>query len=219
MNTRHTLTSPLCHLVAAYRADRWPGTHATPIASVQPGSSDHRPATTFVTAWDPEALYVHFSVRDRYVCTRYRHAQDPVCRDSCVEFFFSPGPTVEGGYFNLEISAAGVPLFHFQKAPRVDVRPIASGHIQKLSLTSSLKAPLQEEHDGPLDWTISARIPLEILAPYCDLLPPAPGRCWRGNFFKCADKSSHPHWLSWAPIETDKPQFHRPEAFGLLQFC
>jgi hypothetical protein len=35
----------------------------------------------------------------------------------------------------------------------------------------------------------------------------------RGNLYKCADKSKTPHYLSAFPIETEKPDFHRPEFF------
>ena len=31
-------------------------------------------------------------------------------------------------------------------------------------------------------------------------IQPTLSRGWRGNFYKCADESSHPHWASWAPI-------------------
>ena len=30
------------------------------------------------------------------------------------------------------------------------------------------------------------------------------------------DKTAHPHYLSWSPIGTEKPDFHRPEFFGEL---
>ncbi len=35
----------------------------------------------------------------------------------------------------------------------------------------------------------------------------------RINLYKCGDNLSHPHFLSWRPIQTDKPDFHRPEYF------
>ena len=34
------------------------------------------------------------------------------------------------------------------------------------------------------------------------------------NFYKCADLTSTPHFLSWAPIDTPEPDFHRPEFFA-----
>ena len=42
-------------------------------------------------------------------------------------------------------------------------------------------------------------------------------RRWRGNAFKCADETSHPHWASWAPIG-EALNFHAPGWFGDLDF-
>ena len=39
-----------------------------------------------------------------------------------------------------------------------------------------------------------------------------------GNFYKCADGTDSPHYVSWSPIKTEKPNFHCPEFFGELIF-
>lgn len=38
------------------------------------------------------------------------------------------------------------------------------------------------------------------------------------NFYKCGDKLQTPHFLSWNPINLEKPNFHCPEFFGTLNF-
>jgi hypothetical protein len=38
------------------------------------------------------------------------------------------------------------------------------------------------------------------------------------NFYKCGDDTSKRHYLSWNPVKTAKPDFHRPEYFGILNF-
>ena len=40
----------------------------------------------------------------------------------------------------------------------------------------------------------------------------------RGNFYKCGDGLKVPHYVTWAPIATEKPDYHRPEFFGELFF-
>lgn len=37
-----------------------------------------------------------------------------------------------------------------------------------------------------------------------------------GNFYKGADGSATPHYVSWNPIQTANPDFHCPEYFGTL---
>jgi hypothetical protein len=36
----------------------------------------------------------------------------------------------------------------------------------------------------------------------------------RGNFYKCGDKTIHPHYGCWSPIELPKPDFHCSDFFG-----
>jgi hypothetical protein len=40
----------------------------------------------------------------------------------------------------------------------------------------------------------------------------------RGNFYKCGDSLSVPHFLSWQPIDNPTPNFHLEKFFGELDF-
>jgi hypothetical protein len=60
------------------------------IASYRPEGSRHRPVTRVKLAYDIDGLFALFQVHDNYVrCLRTRF-QDPVYKDSCVEFFVQP---------------------------------------------------------------------------------------------------------------------------------
>jgi len=74
---------------------------------------DHFPRTAFKIAYTQDAVHLIFLVADRYVRAMATGHQQNVCADSCVEFFFSPGPDTAIGYFNLEINCGGTVLFHF----------------------------------------------------------------------------------------------------------
>jgi hypothetical protein len=39
-----------------------------------------------------------------------------------------------------------------------------------------------------------------------------------GNFYKCADDTENPHFLSWNPILLATPNFHCPDYFGGIFF-
>ena len=41
-----------------------------------------------------------------------------------------------------------------------------------------------------------------------------PGVRFRGNCYKCGDRTEHPHYLAWNPVNTLSPDFHRPEFLG-----
>ncbi len=44
------------------------------------------------------------------------------------------------------------------------------------------------------------------------------GRSVKANFYKCGDELPEPHYLSWNPINLEKPNFHTPDFFGDIYF-
>ncbi len=179
---------------------------------------EHQPKTEFKIAYDNRALYLIFRVEDQYVRAIASCHQTAVCGDSCVEFFFTPGPDTAPGYFNLEMNCGGTLLFRFQRAPGAGWVELPASAFHKMTIAHSLPAQVQPELQDPVTWTVEYRLPLDILTGYCQLVPPAPEVKWRSNFYKCADQTSHPHWLTWAPVLFPRPQFHLPEFFGILEF-
>jgi hypothetical protein len=179
---------------------------------------EHFPKTRFKIMYGPDCMDILFHVEDRYVKAVSSQYQGPVYQDSCVEFFFSPNERVDSGYFNLEINCCGTALFEFHPAGTSDVIKITKSEFEKISVVSSEKTLIHNETAEPLSWIVAFRIPWRILETYTDVTVPAPGISWRGNFHKCADMTSHPHWLTWAPIDFPSPRFHLPQFFGVLSF-
>jgi len=179
---------------------------------------EHFPKVQAKLAYDDKAVYVIFRVKDQYVRAVADKHQGPVCRDSCVEFFFTPGMDVKKGYFNLEMNCGGTMLFRFQVVPRqgTDIGP---ADIERIEIAHSLPRIVEPEIAAPTVWTVEYRLPTDILTKFLpDDVMLTPGAVWRANFFKCADRTSHPHWLTWSFIDRPKPDFHVPEYFGTLEF-
>ena len=179
----------------------------------------HLPEAEARLLYDRDALYVAFRVADRYVRAVAKTHQEAVYRDSCVEFFFTPGEDLAAGYFNLEVNCGGTMLFHHQMVPRKERMIVAPADLERIQVAHSLPAIVEPEIPGPIAWTLEYRLPVELLDHYAaHTIKPAPGVRWRANFFKCADDSSHPHWLTWSPVHHPTPDFHRPADFGMLEF-
>lgn len=182
---------------------------------------EHRPGVQAKVAYDEDAIYVIYRVEDQYVRCAFTEYQDPVFRDSCVEFFFTPSSNLDNGYFNLEMNCIGNALFHFQRGQgenRERAR-LSHDHFNEVTIAHSLDPEqVATEMEEPVTWTMEYRIPFDILEEYSEIDRPAPGVTWRANFYKCADDTSHPHWLTWSVIERDRPNFHVPEYFGTLVF-
>ncbi len=179
----------------------------------------HFPRTRAKVLYDDAAVYVTFRVEDRYVRAVAKRHQDSVCLDSCVEFFFTPGPDVSPGYFNLEMNCGGTMLFHWQVRPREGMVDVAGGDLARIEVAYTMPRTVDPQRDEPTTWTVAYRVPFEVVAKYCPGAErPGPGVRWRANFYKCADATSHPHWLTWAPVDHPSPDFHRPASFGTLVF-
>ena len=74
------------------------------------------------------------------------------------------------------------------------------------------------EITDPVNWVVEYKIPFEILQDYFPVRIPSSGVEWKANLYKCGDKTSHPHWLTWSGIDLAQPDFHQPIYFGTLVF-
>ncbi|MBR5403926.1 MAG: hypothetical protein IK113_06875 [Bacteroidales bacterium] len=130
--------------------------------------------------------------------------------DSCVEFFVEdPDGSV---YYNFEINALGKVLacsgpdrHNRTRRPAEEMEAIA-----RFASVSKVDTP----KEGLQNWRVCIIIPFELIGIDPENLP----KKIRANFYKCGDKTAHPHYVSWAPIDTPQPDFHRPEFFGELRF-
>lgn len=202
----------------------WDAAERLTVNHYHPYGSDHRPAVEAKVLYDDTHLYVYFRVRDRYVRAVHTTHQDRVCKDSCVEFFFQPRP--DSGYFNIEANCGGTFLMFyitdcrripggFEKYEKVDL-----AWMEKIRCWHSLPQRVDTEITEPVEWGLEYAVPLALMEAYCGPLGPLAGQTWRGNFYKCADDSSHPHWGAWSPVGTaPKPNFHEPRYFGPVQFA
>lgn len=181
---------------------------------------EHQPKVQAKAAYDDHSIYIIWKVEDKFVRAKRTKNQQDVYRDSCVEFFFTPfSDPKQQGYFNLETNCCGVKLFnaHFSESKGEDYE-FTANDFQDVVTANSLKGPIDTEIASSTVWTLETKIPFSLLDKAAKIERPAPGVTWRCNFYKCADESSHPHWLTWSPISHPKPAFHRPEFFGILEF-
>ena len=197
----------------------WREIPAEPLRNHMGAKPDHFPGTAVKIAYDQRAVYVIFRVEDRYVRSVAARHQDSVCKDSCVEFFFTPGSDLSTGYFNLEMNCGGTLLFHFHPGGAKGGTEIPGSDCDRIAKVHSLPRIIDPEIREPVTWTVGYTLPIALLSRYCPVSVPGPKVLWRANFYKCADNTSHPHWLTWSPVDCPKPNFHLPESFGTLKFA
>ncbi len=164
-------------------------------------------------AYNEHELFLRYQVSEQAVKAVVTENNGPVWTDSCVEFFLSPERN--DVYYNLEMNCIGTALLGFRKKgePTVHASDAVIGSIRRLA---SLGSKSFQEKKKPAEWQMTVAIPWEVF--FKHELKPVQGKKMRGNFYKCGDELSVPHFVSWTRIKTEKPSFHVPEFFGGLEF-
>ncbi len=186
------------------------------------GGSGHKPETKFKLLYDAEFLYVHFKVVDKYIIAKAAETKERSCYDSCVELFIKPWTGKE--YFNFEINCGGYVTSYFM----IDWQRVGNGFKERISIDDNFKHQLNVFHSMPKSimneikkkttWQVEYKIPFTLFEHYIkEKIEIFAGKEWTANLYKCADKSSHPHWGMWNDC-TPPLNFHQPEKFGKLIF-
>jgi len=198
----------------------WSNVPSLEIARFRPESSGHHPQTAVKLTYNQDGLCGLFRVEDNYVLCTHTRFMDPVYTDSCVEFFVQPRP--DSGYFNFEFNCGGALLASYIVDPTRTangfkdftlLRPEDAEHID---IYHSMPAVVEPEIEEETLWHLEFFIPFSVLEAYAGTVKAAAGDTWRANFYKCGDKTSHPHWGAWS--EVDELNFHLPCCFGTLRF-
>ncbi len=176
------------------------------------------PTTVVKMLYDDENIYIIFHVNEKYIKAVGTQINDYVFRDSAVEFFFTPSNNISEGYFNLEINCIGTPYFKHQIRFKENVIDIDTNDIKKIEIAHTLLGAIPEEIHKLTKWTLECKIPISILKKYVKVNSPAHGVIWRANFYKTADATSNPHYITWNKIKSENPNFHLPIFFGTIKF-
>ena len=177
-----------------------------------------KPGAQAKMMYDKENIYVIFRVKDKFVRCITNKINGPVWQDSAVEFFFSPDTAKPLLYFNLETNCGGTALLHYNVIPRRESKRLTEDEIRQVEMAHSLPELIDPEIKDDVTWTLEYRIPLALLEKYSSVTRPGKGVVWKANFYKIAEVSSNPHYITWSKIDKPKPDFHVPQAFGFIKF-
>lgn len=175
--------------------------------------AEEKPTVSFSIAWNNNDIFLKFFVSEAETKGTFTRDNDPVYRDSCVEFFFSPSGN--NNYFNIETNCIGTCLVQ-KGTSRYDRSFLDPEKIREIIRIPSLgRKPVGVSH-GPVSWNLFLKIPVDRLTGLH--LNSLKGKVFKANFYKCGDDLSNPHYLSWNPVRTESPDFHRPEFFAPVEF-
>ncbi len=168
----------------------------------------YQPQVQFSIAYQEEFIFLKYYVAEKDLKATYIKPNDPVYKDSCVEFFISLGDDCK--YYNFEFNSLGTCLAGYGNIK--PEREYLSAHvIDKIKNIPSLTL-----NNGLAYWELTVSLPREVFCYHnFDTFKGLKGKV---NFYKCGDDLPEPHFLSWNRIETKMPDFHQPAFFGDIEF-
>lgn len=156
-----------------------------------------------------EGLYVQICTEEHDPLARCTEHHEMVCKDSAVEVFLAFAEkgkelTNNDMYLNFEVNANGAMYakYGFGRQGRV----FLSNEIYKETGVNSV---IEKDH-----WTMSLLIPEKFLKEVCDYLPDGSGKEIYCNFYKISEDPAVEHYISFSPIDSEKPNFHLPVFFA-----
>lgn len=130
---------------------------------------------------------------------------ESIWEDSCMEFFLCPFSHREE-YLNFEMNPNGAYLCQYGKGrgDRVFLRTLTD---RGADVTADIAS------DG---WSLELFIPVSLISEAYGEQFTAGACSIRGNFYKCGDMTSKPHYDSFTKMTTLPPGFHNPDCFAQI---
>lgn len=171
----------------------------------------YKPSVTFRIARSASHLVIMYDVRGLDLRAEALQDNGPVWEDSCCEFFVAH-PS-DGTYYNFELNCIGT-LLAAKRRSRDDADMFSPEQLDRIIRHTTLERKGYDLNGDIHSWSTAICIPFDLIGMDAASLP----QNIRANFYKCADMTAHPHFLSWNRIEIPSPDFHRPDFFGTLSF-
>jgi len=174
--------------------------------------NEYTPEVSFSIAHTHKNILLKYNVSEQYLTARYREINDPVFKDSCVEFFIAFDN--DDNYYNLEFNCLGTPLIAYGSG-KDNRKKIEKRLAEKIKSYQLIKNPIANQ-SSLINWELVLVIPFEVFAHHN--ITTLKDRVCKANFYKCGDDLPEPHFLSWNNISYPSPDFHLPQFFGGVHF-
>ena len=157
----------------------------------------YKPHATARILYSEYGLHIQLQTDEQPLLARFTAQNSAVCRDSCMELFIRPN---EGDrrYLNFEFNAFGTMYLGLRTSREDFTLPDKNReYFEVKSYTDDKKWILQ--------FTIPFEFIGEIFGGYTKNM--------YGNIYKCGEDTEREHYVTYSPINTPEPDFHRPEFF------
>ncbi len=191
-------------LNAADPAGEWARANPLTFSTDWRGEIQEGSETLVRILWNSETLYLRFVCRFRelYVFSdsEANGRRDHLWDRDVAEAFLQPDPSRPRFYKEFEISPNGMWI-------DLDISPAGLADLHSGMQRSVILDEKQKT------WSAELSVPIAALTPHFD-----PERSWRANFYRIEGTLEPRSYMAWSPTRSPQPNFHVPEAFGVLKF-
>lgn len=166
------------------------------------------PFTEFRALWDDERLHFRFDCLDEdLVLPGGPNAKDRALGSDRVEIFFAPDLSLKSYYC-------------FEMSPRGDVLAYEAAFYRRMNWDWSCPELELSAHIDANHYSVTGSLPLDLLRAWNVLKPGSSeilAGLYRAEFSQKPDGTTHSGWMPWVHPQTEKPDFHVPASFGVLE--
>jgi len=165
--------------------------------------NEYRPKVDFNVTYSDIGFHAHFDVYETKPYASYTNHFDPVCCDSCVEWFIYFAPDICDRYFNFEVNANGAMDVCFRKDRNIYL-PVSKEDVK----TFNIRVDIKDDY-----WTVDYTIPFDFIKRFIKNYEFKKDVILSSNVYKCGEDTEFEHYGCWGMVNRDAPDFHAPEYF------
>lgn len=148
-------------------------------------------------------LVISMTALEQNPLRTYTEDNDPVYKDSAMEAFLSfSRASVNTDYVNFEMNANGAMLSQFGTAKERKF----------IGYDAALRGECEAKM-GETSWSVILKVPMDLIVSLFKREPLQSGDSFTCNFYKICETPKFEHYASFAPIVSERPNFHLPEFF------
>ena len=173
------------------------------------GFTEYTPCVHARIVYDITGFDVEFYVKESNPLREKTEHFQSVSEDSCVEFFVKFDPENSDEYINFEVNANGI-MRADVRTDRYNFKSLTLEDVESLNITPDIK----EDH-----WTVRYKIGIDLVKKYYPGFDIDKCKYLLGNLYKCGSKTKTRHYMTLFELKCEKPDFHRPEYFGVIELA
>lgn len=173
----------------------------------------YRPDVDFAVAHNGTNLLIHYRVTEKRTLGTMVNDLDAVYKESCCEFFcMDEGDSL---YYNIESNCLGAILMECGSG-RAGRTVSTVENLQGIDRWASLGRESIGLREQETHWELALVVP--VTAFWRHDYGPLSGRTFLVNVYNCVGSGDNRQYVTWNPIDSPAPDFHRPEYFRRLYF-